>query len=130
MLVLHVPIMQCNLVLGEVLLHLLHAPLHHGDQLALLHQAAPLPDLVLGSHLNTEQGLGATLQLMIIKSNPTHFLVPATADNTWGSHAGREGFYFVKVVKGSEVATLLLHLLPGNLHLTQLLKKISKGILW
>ena len=75
MLVLHVPIMQCNLVLGDVLLHLLHAPLHHGDQLALLHQAAPLPDLVLGSHLNTEQGLGPTLQLEINKSNPTHFLV-------------------------------------------------------
>ena len=60
----------CNLVLGEVLLHLLHAPLHHGDQLALLHQAAPLPNLVLGSHLNTEQGLGPTLQSMINKSKP------------------------------------------------------------
>ena len=82
MLVLPVPIMQCNLVLGEVLLHLLHAPLHHGDQLPLLHQAAPLPDLVLGGHLHTEQGLGPTLQLEINKSNPTHFLVPATADNT------------------------------------------------
>ena len=72
----------CNLVLGKVLLHLLHAPLHHGDHLALLHQAAPFPDLVLGGHLHTEQGLGATLQLMIIKSKPIHFLVPATAQNT------------------------------------------------